>query len=214
MNWKTILLDLDGTLTDPAQGIVRSVLYALEKLGITEPEPGGLVDFIGPPLHQSFARRYGFSRKQAFHAVALYREYFSERGIFENRLYAGIDGLLAGLARRGACLVLATAKPTVYACRILEYFQLAGFFSVVQGSELDGRRTRKLEVVRDALKRVPPGPAVMVGDRGSDIRGARANDISAVGVTWGYARPGELDAAAPDHIVSSIAQLNSLLEGG
>jgi len=211
MNWNTILFDLDGTLTDPAAGIVNSILHALERMAIHEPEPEALTDFIGPPLHESFAARYGLEREQAFRAVSHYREYFADRGIFENRLYPGIPELLASLDRRQMSLVLATSKPTVYARRILEHFNLHGYFSHIQGSELDGRRTRKDEVVQTALTLAPAGEAVMVGDRAADVLGARTNGLPAVGVTWGYARPGELADAAPEHIVSSVPELGVLL---
>ena len=211
MKWTTILFDLDGTVTDPAEGIVNSILYSLERMGIEEPDTRVLTDFIGPPLHESYMRRYGLDRDGAFRAVDLYREYFAPRGILENRLYPGMAELLGGLARRGADLVLATSKPTVYARRILAHFHLDGLFAHIQGSELDVRRTRKREVVRAALERVSPRGAVMVGDRIDDVRGARENGIPAIGVTWGYARPGELAAAAPEHLVRSVPELARLV---
>lgn len=214
MMWTTILFDLDGTVTDPAEGIVNSILYSLERMGIDEPDPGSLKDFIGPPLHESYIRRYGLDRADAFQAVDLYREYFAPRGIFENRLYPGMAELLGGLARLGGKLVLATSKPTVYARRILEHFNLDEFFVLIQGSELDGRRTRKSEVVRTAMKKISTEAAVMVGDRVDDVLGARENGIPAIGVTWGYARPGELAAAAPEHLVCSVPELSKLVGAG
>lgn len=214
ITWKTLLFDLDGTVTDPAEGIVNSILHSLERMGISEPDPESLQDFIGPPLHESYIRRYGFNREEAFHAVALYREYFAPRGIFENRLYPGMAELLENLARLGGELVLATSKPTVYARRILEHFRLDGLFVHIQGSELDGRRTRKSEVIRAALEEFPAEAAVMVGDRTDDVVGARENGIPAVGVTWGYARPGELAAAAPEHLAHSVPELAELMGVG
>lgn len=211
MNFHAILFDLDGTMTDPSLGIVNSILYALERMGVTEPDPAGLVSFIGPPLRQSFACRYGFKPAEVERAVALFREYFTEQGIFENRLHEGVERLLKNLVDGGADLVLATSKPTVFARRILNHFALAEYFVAVQGSELDGRRTCKQDVVRDALGRVTSRPAVMVGDRGEDVRGARANGIAVAGVKWGFARANELETAAPDYLVHTMAQLQGLL---
>ena len=190
MAWKRILFDLDGTLTDPATGIVNSILHALNRMGIPESDPAALTQFVGPPLHESFATRYGLSTADAFCAVEYYREYFTDRGIFENRVYPEIPDLLERLAGRDCCLVLATSKPTVYAKRILDHFGLNRLFSAVWGSELDGSRTRKGEVIRAALDDPAcSGAAVMVGDRIDDIRGARENGIPGVAVYWGYAAP-------------------------
>ena len=171
-----LLFDLDGTLTDPMVGITSSVRYALEKYGIHVKYLKELTPFIGPPLMESFQKFYGFSAEEARKAVEDYREYFSPKGIYENEVYPGVADMLAELAEAGFTLVLATSKPHVYARRILKHFGLEEFFSFVAGSELDGERVKKEEVIQYALSRckIAPKDAVMVGDREHDILGAKA----------------------------------------
>ena len=212
MAWKRILFDLDGTLTDPATGIVNSILHALKRMEISESDPAALTRFIGPPLHESFAGRYDLSTADAFRAVEYYREYFRDRGIFENRVYPEIPDLLERLAGRGCGLMLATSKPTVYAQRILDHFGLSPLFSAVWGSELDGSRTRKGDVIRAALDDPAcSGAAVMVGDRIDDIRGARENNIPGVAVRWGYGAPDEFASISPEFRAEDVAELSTLL---
>lgn len=212
MKWKRILFDLDGTLTDPATGIVNSILHAINRMGIRDEDPATLTGFIGPPLHESFAQRYRLSAADAFLAVEYYREYFSDQGIFENYLYPEIPGLLNRLAEGQHCLLLATSKPTIYARRILEYFGLESLFSAVWGSEMDGSRTRKGEVIRAALNDPACcGDAIMVGDRTDDIRGARENGIPGVAVNWGYGSAGEFAEIPPDFRAEDVGELALLL---
>lgn len=205
---RQILFDLDGTLTDPAEGITKSVAHALRSFGIDVPELSELNCFIGPPLADSFMERYGFSREKAMLAIERYREYFAGRGIFENRIYPGVPEMLASLQGR-ARITLATSKPTVFAKRILEHFSIARFFDDVVGSELDGRRTDKAEVIADAL--APDMPAAMVGDRKHDAAGAAKNNIPCVGVLYGYGSRAELEAAGVSHICESVEALSEYL---
>ncbi len=212
--YELVLFDLDGTLTDPKVGITSAVQYALAKHGIHEPDRDRLTPFIGPPLHESFMEFYGFPEAQAWQAVEDYREYFADRGIFENEVYPGIPELLAGLSRLGRPGVVATSKPAVYAERILVHFGLRPWLNAVAGSELDGTRVAKAEVVNFALQQFPAvtrTAVVMVGDRRHDIEGARANGIASIGVTYGYGAAEEIDAAQPTHRVSSVAELAELL---
>ncbi len=212
--WRAVLFDLDGTLTDPKRGITRSVQYALRKRGITPPDADELEPFIGPPLEQSFRERLGFDAVEARRAVDDYREYFSERGIYENEVYAGIPSLLRELRESGRRVCLATSKPTVFAERILEHFDLTKHFDLVVGSHLDGTRVEKTEVVSAALVGVrgeAPERAVMVGDRMHDVHGARANGIDAIAVAWGYGTREELRAAAPTSLAASVEELRRLL---
>lgn len=211
--YDTILFDLDGTLTDPQLGITRSVAYALAKFGITVPDRAALIPFIGPPLHESFARVYGFDRAQAFQAVAYYREYFTDTGLYENAVYPGIPALLADLTAHGRRLVLATSKPTVYATRILEHFHLAHYFTAIAGSNLDGTRTAKADVIAHArsLLATPPTRAVMVGDREHDIIGAQANGLDTIAVLFGYGTLNEITAAQPTQTAATVAELATLL---
>lgn len=212
MIYETILFDLDGTLTDPGEGIIKSVKYALAKFGIRETDRAKLAAFIGPPLPLSFAEYYGFDDTQAARAVSHYREYFAGTGIFENEVYPGIPALLDALVRDGRRLILATSKPTVFARKILDHFSLARFFAAVYGSELDGRFSDKTELIGKIL--VEEGfdkrTAIMVGDRKHDILAAKNNGIDSAGVAYGYAPTGELAAAAPTFQVSTVGALASL----
>ena len=169
MKEKNVLLfDLDGTLTDPGEGITNSVRYALKKFGIEVSDRKELYRFIGPPLAWGFETFYGFSPFDAQKAVEAYREYYCDRGIWENRLYPGIPFLLSSLAQAGKILLMATSKPEPLAVQIAEHFEIADSFSVIAGSELDGRRTDKAEVIRYALacgKVCTTDRAVMIGDR-------------------------------------------------
>ncbi|HPS34946.1 MAG TPA: HAD-IA family hydrolase, partial [Oscillospiraceae bacterium] len=177
MSYKIILFDLDGTLTDPGLGITNSVKYALERFGIHVGDNKQLYPFVGPPLIDSFMKFYGFSREQAEKAVVCFREYFKDKGIFENVPYAGIKKLLAELKAAEKTLVIATSKPEVFAKQILEHFGLAEYFSFVAGSTLDETRTVKSEVIEYALDSIGPvnlAECVMVGDREHDVLGAKA----------------------------------------
>lgn len=206
-----MLFDLDGTLTDPKVGITRSIQHALRKHGLEPPDADALAPLIGPPLQRSFQEAFGFSPDEARRAVEDYREYFSERGLYENEVYPGIPELLARLRADGRRIALATSKPTVYAERILAHFDLARHFEAVVGSFLDGRRVEKPEVVAAALADLRERRAVMVGDRKHDVEGARANGIAAIAVAWGYGPPDELLVAAPQHVARSVDELGRIL---
>ena len=169
-----LLFDLDGTLTDPMVGITSSVQYALEKFGIHVKYLKDLIPFIGPPLDDSFQEFYGLSKEDAGKAVVYYREYFAPKGIFENEVYPGIPEMLSRLVEAGFTLIVATSKPAVFAKQILEHFGLSDYFSFVGGSELDGTRKRKAEVIGYILEtcEIKPQDAIMIGDRKHDIEGA------------------------------------------
>lgn len=196
--YRYLLFDLDGTLTDPAEGITKCVQFALRHFGIDVPAES-LTAFIGPPLTEQFMAYAGFSRTQAEEAVVWYRKRFSDTGIFENRVLDGIPEMLSALKAAGRVLCVASSKPTVYVERILEKFGLSGYFSVVVGSELDGRRTKKCEVIEEVLAQLGYAgdrtDVLMIGDREHDILGAKACGIASMGVRFGFAAPGELEAA-------------------
>lgn len=207
------LFDLDGTLTDPGEGITRSVAYALSFFGIEVKDRTALYPFIGPPLVESFSTFYGFSPEQARQAIERYREYFSRQGIFENELYPGIKELLGNLKRHGVRILLASSKPEVYARKILEHFQLLPFFDFVAAATMDNTRSKKTDVVRYALEScgISPNRAVMIGDRHHDIEGAKDNALESIGVLWGYGSREELSAAGATRLAESVPQLASLL---
>lgn len=207
------LFDLDGTLTDPAEGITRSVVYALDKFGIKEKEER-LLKFIGPPLKESFMKFYGFSDGDAALAIKYYREYYSERGIFENRVSEGVLEGLEKLKAAGVELAVATSKPQPFAVRILQKFGLYGYFAFVGGATMDETRTRKEEVIEYVLENLRPDrkKTVMIGDREHDILGAAACGISSVGVLFGYGTREELEAAGADFIARNMRDVLSFIQ--
>ncbi len=210
---ENILFDLDGTLTDPEEGIINSVIYALKYFSISVDDRKSLYDFIGPPLTDSFEKHFAFSEAQALKAVDVYREYFADKGIFENRVYTGTENMLKCLKSSGKRIVLATSKPEKYAVMILEHFGLLKYFDFVCGATMDERRSSKTAVIEYTLKKtgLSAENSVMVGDRRFDIEGAHENGLKAVGVLYGYGSREELQAAGADFTAESIAELESLL---
>ena len=197
-----IFFDLDGTLTDPKPGITRSIQYALDKLAHpTIPTEDELTWCIGPPLRASFVRLLG-GEDDADRAVSLYRERFSDIGLFENRVYDGIPEVLTTLSQSGQRLFVATSKPHVFATRIIEHFGLRHHFEHVFGSELDGRRVDKSDLLAYALQTVAVDPAktLMIGDRSHDMVGAKNNGMQAIGVLYGYGSQDELIGAGALHV--------------
>jgi phosphoglycolate phosphatase len=214
-----ILFDLDGTLTNPKEGITKSVQYALKAFGIDEPDLDKLEPFIGPPLMDSFKDFYGFNDEEAKKAVEKYRERFTDIGIFENEIYPGIKEMLAKLKNEGKKIAIASSKPTVLVERILEHFEIDEYFDVVVGSELDGRRSRKEEVVEEALRQLVPNDKIgksvaMVGDRKFDVEGALEFGLTSIGVSFGFAPEGELEKAGAEYIVDTVEELYLVLSGG
>lgn len=211
-----ILFDLDGTLTDPKEGITKCVQYALASVGIEEPNLDKLEPFIGPPLHESFMEFYGFDRETAMRLVDKYRERFTDIGIFENNIYPGIADMLKALKEAGCRISIASSKPTELVERILVHFDIFKYFDYVVGSNMDGTRTKKEEVVEEALRRLQPDKkkTAMVGDRKFDIEGARAFGLTGIGVSFGYAQGNELTEAGADYIVDTVEELQELLLGG
>ncbi len=208
-----LLFDLDGTLTDPMVGITSSVQYALEKFGIHVRYLKELIPFIGPPLAESFQKFYGFSKEDAEKAIQYYREYYTPKGIFENEVYEGIPEMLAHLTEAGFTLLVATSKPTVFARKVLKHFGMEDYFSFVGGSELDGSRTKKAEVISYILKTcgIEAKEAIMIGDRRHDIEGGKACGLESVGVLYGYGMEQELTEAGANHIIRTVAELEDYL---
>ena len=208
---RALLLDLDGTLTDPKLGITNCIRHALTALDCEAPEADALHWCIGPPLLESLRTLVGDERAE--HALALYRARFGELGMFENEVYAGMAELVAVEAARGRRLFLATSKAHVYARPILEHFGLAAHFAGIYGAELDGTRVDKRELLRHlvAAEGLDPAQAIMVGDRRFDIEAARAVGALAIWADWGYGEAAERDAAQPDYISRSTAELAALL---
>jgi phosphoglycolate phosphatase len=200
----TAFFDLDGTLTDPKPGITRCIQYALERLAHPVPHQDDLVWCIGPPLHASFRKFLG-TDELAHRAVELYRERFRDVGLYENEAYAGIEKTLSAVAACGRRLFVATSKPKIYADRIVAHFGLGRHFEHVFGSELDGTRADKAELLAYALgeTKADPTRAIMIGDRSHDVTGARKNGMTAIGVLYGYGTPAELTEAGAHHLCAA-----------
>lgn len=211
---RTVLFDLDGTLTDPAEGITRCIAFALTRMGVTPPPLASLNRYIGPPLRKTFLTLLATQDAAAAEqALAHYRERFATIGLFENTPYPGTGELLAALVDCGTRVAIATSKPHVYATRIAEHFGFASHLSGVFGPELDGTRDSKLDVVRHALDRLgaEPSNTTMVGDRAVDIDAAHATGIGSVGVLYGYGPPDEIASAKPHHVCATVSDLRQFL---
>ncbi len=205
-----ILFDLDGTLTDPAEGITNSVAYALNKFGISVSDKKELYKFIGPPLKDSFIEYYGFSEADALTAIEYYREYFKPKGMFENEVYSGVPELLNTLKQNGKKVILATSKPEVFSTEILKHFDLYKYFDFVSGATLDGTRSKKADIIAYALSEMgitEKEKCLMVGDRAQDIKGAIANGIDSLGVLFGYGDRAEHVCANATYIAESVSDI-------
>lgn len=210
----TVLFDLDGTLSDSKEGIIHSILYALDKLYIKEDNPRKLEAFVGPALRDSFRRYYGMEGEQLEQVVKLYREYFVPKGMFENELYPGIREMLAELKEAGVRIILCTAKPEIYARQILEHFDILRYFDYVKGASLDASLGKKRDIIRCVLDQGwVTGRCAMVGDRRDDLQGARDNEIPGLGVRWGYGLPGEMEGCDPAAIFERVEDLKRFLLG-
>ena len=206
-NYEYDFFDLDGTLTDPGLGITNSVMYALDRFGVSVPDRRALYPFIGPPLLDSFQRYCGFSAADAKTALGYYREYFTERGIFENEVYPGIPALLQSLRDAGRHVVMATGKPEPYAKRIAAHFGLDGCFEQIAGATMDETRTKKDEVIRYAMGLCgvsDPSRVLMVGDREHDVLGAKKCGADCLGVLYGYGSREELTSAGAAYLAETV----------
>ncbi|GAA4625610.1 HAD hydrolase-like protein [Cellulomonas oligotrophica] len=205
-----VLLDLDGTLTDSYPGIAASARAAYTALGLPVPDDATLRTFVGPPITGSFAA-HGVPADRLTEAVAAYRVHFRAGGMWDNRVYDGVDDQLRALRAAGARLAVATSKPEVFAQPICERFGLAAHLEGVFGAPLDHVPSTKADVIARALAvlgaAAPVDRAVMVGDREHDVHGAAAHGIACVGVGWGYASDGELVAAGAVEVVADVADL-------
>lgn len=211
---RTVLFDLDGTLTDPKLGITRCIQYALSELGYKPPDANELHWCIGPPLKSSFSQLLQTSDDTLIQeAISLYRSRFSTIGLFENSLYPQIPETLKIIRAAGYQTFVATSKPQIYATRIIEYFDLAPLFDGVYGSELDGNRSVKGDLISYILEQesLLPSTVVMVGDRSHDIIGAKKNNIASIGVTYGYGSREELETHKADLIADCPDEIPILL---
>ncbi len=212
MGFEYVLFDLDGTLTDPREGITNSAAHALRHFGI-QADRDTLTFFIGPPLYESF-ERFSIPEERMEEAVEKFREYFEPRGWLENMPYPGIGETLERLQNAGLKLILATSKPEEFAVRIMERFDLAKYFTLLCGAPMDERRAGKAAVVARALREAGVSDlsrALMVGDRRHDVEGARQNGLDTVGVLWGYGSREELEGAGVRCLAGNLAELEEIL---
>lgn len=208
---QVILFDLDGTLTASGEGITKCVQYALNKMGMAEDDLEKLECFIGPPLKDSFMRYGGFSQEEALRAVAYYRERYETTGIFENALYPKIPELLELLQINDKIMAVASSKPEKYVKQILEHFGIASYFQAIVGSEMDGQRVLKAEVIEEALSRLgmqtQRDKVIMVGDRAEDVLGAISCGVQCVGALYGYGTAEELKQAGAVYLAETVEDL-------
>lgn len=212
--YQHVLFDLDGTLTDPAAGITRSLAHALAAVGRPVTELSSLRALIGPPLVDAFAAM-GMTEPEIDAAIAAYRERYSTVGLYENALIDGVDVLVRDLVAGGVTLALATSKPEPFASTILEHFGLREHFAVVAGATLDHRRRHKDEVVLHALEHLglpDVSTVVMVGDREHDVFGAAQHGVATIGVLWGFGSKDELEDAGATSIVATVDELRAALQ--
>ena len=215
MKYTTAIFDLDGTITDSAPGILNSIRYALEKKGIRQPSEEVLRSFIGPPLKEQFQCVFGLTAKEGEEMVSLYRQYYGDKGIFENRVYDCVMEMLENLKRSGIRILMATSKPEKYAIRIAEHFGFGRYFEFIGGACMDGTRTAKHEVIEHVLKAcgIPESErdnTVMIGDRRHDILGAKKSGIHSIGVLYGYGSKEELTAAGAEETAALPSDITGL----
>ena len=211
---KYILFDLDGTIIDSKEGITKGIQFSLEAFGIHIEDRDELAQFIGPALRDTYKEFYGFNDQEAELALEKYREYFAPIGVYENVLYDGIVDLFEELKEAGKVLIIATAKPIVYAEKILKYHNIRDYFSFVAGCELDGRRSTKKEVIQyifESMKITDPQSAIMIGDRDYDVIGAKETGLDSIGVCYGFGSLEELKDAGATYIVRDVEELSRLL---
>lgn len=211
---KYIFIDLDGTITDSQEGITKSIQYALRKMGINIEDLNSLRRHIGPPLRDSFMEYYNFDKDKLEEVVKYYREYYVEKGIFENEVYAGMKEMFEKLSSTGKKLIVATSKPEVFAKKIMEHFDLAKYFTEICGSSMDGSREKKGDVIRYALEKnliTELEQVVMVGDRFHDIVGAKENGLASIGVLYGFGNRKELEEAGAGQIAETVKDLEEIL---
>lgn len=209
-----VLFDLDGTLTDPGEGITNAVRYSLEKFGIEVADRSELYPFIGPPLIDSYMQYQHMTEREAMKAIEYYREYYNAGGMFENRVYDGIPELLEQLKQAGKKLVVATSKPDYFATQILERFRLLPYFDFVGAATMDGRRNNKIQVIEHVLREceiADPARCIMVGDRRFDVEGAHHFSIPCISVLFGYGNREEFVSAGSDFVAETPEDVGNII---
>ncbi len=210
--YKSLLFDLDGTITDSSEGIINSIIYALDKMGVTVTDKSILKKFVGPPLMDSYKKYYGFTDAESEMGLKLFREYFAVKGIFENRLFDGMDILLKDLYDAGYQLLLATSKPVHFANQVLEYFNIKQYFSYVSACPIDESNTTKIDIIRKAMDNTSTADKskiIMIGDTSFDVNGAKICGIDSLGVLYGTDDADEMKNAT--YLAKDIDEIRNIL---
>lgn len=213
-DFQYILFDLDGTLTDSGDGIIKAIQYSLKYFGIEVKDLDDLRKFVGPPLRDSYKKFYSFDDEKAEIGIEKFREYYINKGIYENKVYDGIEDTLKTLKENGKTLIIATSKPEVHAKIVLEHFNLTKYFDFIGGADLEETRVKKGDVIKYALeeaKITDLSKAIMIGDREYDIIGARDNNIKSIGVLYGYGDVVEFTQARASYVVKTPKDLLEIL---
>lgn len=211
-----VVFDLDGTLSDPREGIFNAYQYTATRMGLEIPPAGQLNALIGPPLQKGFMDVFGLSGDRLMEGVKHFREYYGEKGLYENKLYEGIPGLLEELTRNGVVAYVATSKYELFAKQVLEYFGIHTFFSDVAGADYNGVQASKVGLVLQLLQRNginDPDSVVIVGDTRYDIETAAELEIDSIGVCYGFSSAEEIEKLNPDYIAFNVAELRRILAG-
>lgn len=213
--YQYLLFDLDGTLTNPKEGITRSVQHALRHFGIEVADPDTLTPYIGPPLIPSFIEFHGLTQEQALEALQVYRQRFSTVGLFENEVLDGVPEMLRALKQNGRFVAVASSKPEPYVIRILEHFDLLQYFDEVVGASMDEKRSAKKDIIEEALRRMGKAPGdrdiLMIGDRMHDVEGAQLCGLDSLGIYTGFAPEGELEDAGATYVFHTIRDMADFL---
>ena len=213
--YQYLLFDLDGTLTNPKEGITRSVQHALRHFGIKVADPDTLTPYIGPPLIPSFMEFHGLTQEQALEALQVYRQRFSTVGLFENEVLDGVPEMLRALKQNSRFVAVASSKPEPYVIRILEHFDLLQYFDEVVGASMDEKRSAKKDIIEEALRRMGKAPGdrdiLMIGDRMHDVEGAQLCGLDSLGIYTGFAPEGELEDAGATYVFHTIRDMADFL---
>ena len=210
MEYDYILMDLDGTITNPKQGITKSIQYALKAFDLHIEDLNTLTKHIGPPLKAGFMEYYDFNEEEAVRAVDKYREFYNKAGILDNEVYQGMEQLLIKLRAAGKVIIVATSKPEPLAERILSHFHLDQYFDSICGATFDDQRSEKEEVIRYALEKnkiTDLSKVIMIGDRRYDIEGAKEVGVASIGVLYGFGSKEELEIAGADRIATTVEEV-------
>lgn len=212
--YKHVIFDLDGTLSDSREGVFKAYHYVIDRLGLQPRTETELNPLIGPPLQKGFADGFQLTGEGNDEAVRLFREYYGTKGLYENRLYAGMKELLEDLVRSGAILYVATSKYIVYATRVLQHFEIHSCFREIAGADYNGHYASKVNLVAGLLQRngiTDPTNVILIGDTRYDIEAAAELEMESVGVTYGFSSSDEIEALEPDYIAGSVAELRAVL---